>query len=212
MTLPVVCEGFETFLAGIEGPIDAVITSPPYSGLPGRSGSIEGISYIVLDAVKEKLSETGSVFFVVGASEGHAAAPHNIASVVGNLDGWALAGVYVWDRSDQLRRPVGRQTITNDYVVHVRSERGNPEPILEGSIIRTSERPFDYGFGVTMPPDLAALLVARGSSGGDLIVDPFAGLGEVGVQAVRQRRSFLGGDIDDACCRIANARIGAMEW
>jgi len=207
----VACLDAEAFLSGGSEEIDAIITSPPYAGLEGRGAHTDGLVYLLLDAAKERLAPDGNIFLVVGASEGHLTTPHAIASTIPHLDGWRLAGVYVWDRSARLRRPVGKQTITNDFVLHVCRSGHDAEPIVDGSIIRTATHPFDYGFGVTMPPDLAALLVSRGSKEGDLVVDPFAGLGEVGVQAVSQGRLFTGCDIDEACVRIANARILAVS-
>lgn len=58
------------------------------------------------------------------------------------------------------------------------------------------------------PEALARDHILSWSNKGDLILDPFCGSGTTGVEAKRLERNFLGIDISDEYCRIAEERMG----
>ena len=57
------------------------------------------------------------------------------------------------------------------------------------------------------PPDLAATLVQRYSTPGDLILDPFAGTGTMLVEAVHASRNGLGMDIEPGWVSLARTNL-----
>ncbi len=57
------------------------------------------------------------------------------------------------------------------------------------------------------PPDLAATLIDRYSSPGDLVVDPFAGTGTMLVEAIHAGRNAIGMDIEPGWVSIARANL-----
>lgn len=59
----------------------------------------------------------------------------------------------------------------------------------------------------TFPVGLPQLLIELLSYEGDLVLDPFAGSGTTGVACVKTGRTFIGIEIDDLYCKIANERI-----
>ena len=195
------------------GEIDAIITSPPYVGLPGRDETIPLIEEMLAAATSALNPSTGVITMIVGSTEADPLLPFHVAKHIeyATDNELALRTMYIWDRSTTLQRNVAGQMITHDYIIQAARSDAVIEPLSDSSIIRTSQPGFNYGMGVTTPPDLAALLVSKVSARGDLIIDPFAGLGEIGVQAIHQGRRFQGSDINDACVEIGNLRLNAMR-
>jgi len=187
--------------------IDAIITSPPFTGLPNRGNTL-GITAKIFDAASQALTPEGTITLIVGAAPGNLLLPYHVASDISLFPELYLHSLYTWDRAGTLERDIGSQVVTNDVILHI-ARRGNTTAtsIAPQSVIRTALPGFDYGFGVTTPHDIAAYLVAQVSEPGDLIVDPLAGLGEIGVQALRLDRRFSGCDLNYACVEIANARL-----
>ena len=67
------------------------------------------------------------------------------------------------------------------------------------------------GYPSEKPPEVSEVLVRQSSAPGELVVDPFAGSGSVGVASLRLGRRFLGGDICDEAVRIARARLDEVS-
>jgi len=61
------------------------------------------------------------------------------------------------------------------------------------------------------PIKLMSYLVTLGSRPGDVVLDPFAGSGTTCVAAKMDGRDYIGIDNDPEYCRIAKARIGAVQ-
>lgn len=190
--------------------IDHIVTSPPFVGLPGRADTY-GLVRTILQSAKDSLTPLGTVTLIVGSAPGHKLLPYEIAHMVDEMSDGVLSlyALYIWDRTGILNRRVDRQTVNHDVILLIRrtdNQTYGPD-LAEGSIIRTLQPGFNYGMGVTTPPDLAALLINRLTNPGDLVVDPLCGLGEIGVAALKQSRRFLGCDLNAACVEIANARM-----
>ena len=200
----------DSFLAELPpASVDAIVTSPPYAGLPGR-GDVDTLDLvdIVLYHAPRILNDGGELALIVGATEGRPTLPFDVAQRVAG-SAYGLRGFYVWDRTDAFhQRRVVDQVQTHDYVIHT-TVHGVIAPLWPSSVIRTTMPAFDYGRGKTTPPDLAALLVNATTRQGCLVVDPFAGLAEIGVQAVSSGRRFAGCDIDEHLVDLANARLEA---
>jgi site-specific DNA-methyltransferase (adenine-specific) len=57
------------------------------------------------------------------------------------------------------------------------------------------------------PPAVSEVLVRQSSKPGELVVDPFAGSGSVGVAAVRLGRRFWGADVSEEAIEVSRARL-----
>lgn len=66
----------------------------------------------------------------------------------------------------------------------------------------------DAHFAV-FPEELVQPCLLAGSREHDLVLDPFAGSGTVGVVALRHNRRFLGVELNPAYCQMAADRIVA---
>lgn len=68
-------------------------------------------------------------------------------------------------------------------------------------------QPFKGAHFATFPPDLVEPCVKIGSAPGDIVLDPFAGAGTVGVVCMGLGREHLGIELNPAYVAIAEARI-----
>ena len=68
-------------------------------------------------------------------------------------------------------------------------------------------KPFKGAHFAVMPESLVEPCVLAGSQQGDLVLDPFAGSGTVGVVALRHERNFVGIEINPVYAQLANDRI-----
>jgi len=68
-------------------------------------------------------------------------------------------------------------------------------------------RPFPGAHFAVMPPDLVLPCVQAGSAIGDLVLDPFSGAGTVGVVATRQKRSYVGIELNPEYAEMSRRRI-----
>jgi DNA modification methylase len=71
-------------------------------------------------------------------------------------------------------------------------------------------RPFKGAHFATFPVDLVEPCILAGSRVGDVVLDPFAGTGTVGVAALKHGRSFLGIDLNPEYIVMAEHRIGRI--
>jgi DNA modification methylase len=63
------------------------------------------------------------------------------------------------------------------------------------------------GYPAEKPVAVSEVLIAQSSEPGQLVIDPFAGSGSVGVAAMRAGRDFLGNDLCDEAVDIARKRL-----
>jgi DNA modification methylase len=89
--------------------------------------------------------------------------------------------------------------------------RGNGEPV-EGrrnrrSVWTVATKPFRGAHFAVMPEPLVEPCVLAGSAEGDLVLDPFAGSGTVGVVALRHGRNFVGVELNADYAKVAQDRI-----
>ncbi len=64
------------------------------------------------------------------------------------------------------------------------------------------------GYPAEKPVAVAEVLIRQSSSPGELVVDPFAGSGSIGVAAARLGRRFLGNDLCAEAVTVAARRLG----
>jgi len=63
------------------------------------------------------------------------------------------------------------------------------------------------GYPAEKPAEVSEIFVRQSSEAGELVVDPFAGSGSVGVAATRLDRHFLGSDVCAEAIEIASTRM-----
>jgi len=118
-------------------------------------------------------------------------------------------------------RPAGKHSATDPQAsgrritknVARRRAEGGPHDAPFGpkrnirSVWTIPTQPFPEAHFATFPVKLVEPCIKAGSRPGDLILDPFAGSGTVGVVALRLTRSFLGIELKSEYCEMARRRI-----
>jgi DNA modification methylase len=75
------------------------------------------------------------------------------------------------------------------------------------SVWTLSPKPFTGAHFAVMPEALVEPCILAGSKPDDLVLDPFAGSGTVGVVALRHGRNFVGTELNPEYAEIARQRI-----
>lgn len=100
----------------------------------------------------------------------------------------------------------------DEQLVSANAHRGTKIPITTGfrnrrSVWTITTQPFADAHFAVMPQQLVEPCILAGSKPGDLILDPFAGSGTVGVVALRHGRRFLGLELNPTYADMARRRI-----
>lgn len=128
-------------------------------------------------------------------------------------DGWFLRSTVIWSKPAAVEPPrLDRPAVSHEYVFLLsRSEhysaRNPGEHWWHSSVWTIQVNGFKTAHPATMPVELARRCIIAGSAPGDLVLDPFAGSGTVGVVAMRQGRRFLGLELSPDYCAMARRRI-----
>jgi len=86
---------------------------------------------------------------------------------------------------------------------------GHPEGRNRRSVWSITTKPFKGAHFAVMPEALAEPCILAGSEPGDLVLDPFTGSGTVAVVALRNKRRFIGTELNPEYVQIATDRIDA---
>lgn len=102
---------------------------------------------------------------------------------------------------------LGRKKKYSDFGLKERVENGrttNPRTNIEASGTRNNHP-------TCKPIKLMSYLITLGSREDDIVLDPFIGSGTTAIAAKMLRRHYIGYEIDPEYCRIAEARLSAIE-
>lgn len=131
----------------------------------------------------------------------------------------AKAESYYYDGAAIAERSVSDHPSGNGYAREPRltyrdenGPRGNVEqwqmsPTRNRRTVWTITTPFAEAHFATFPQALVEPCILAGTKPGDLVLDPFAGSGTVGVVALRHGRCFVGLELSPAYCEMARRRI-----
>ena len=79
------------------------------------------------------------------------------------------------------------------------------------NIIRINREQHIDGHAATMPEKLADILIRSFSNKGDIVLDPFMGVGTTGKVAIANGRRYIGSEISSEYCDIANKRLERVQ-
>ena len=100
----------------------------------------------------------------------------------------------------------------DEKLIAANAHRGDKIPTSNGSRNRRSvwtiaTQPFTEAHFAVMPEALVEPCILAGSAPGDLVLDPFAGSGTVGVVALRHGRRFIGIELNPEYVTMARRRV-----
>ncbi len=220
--------------------IDAVITSPPYNmRLRIRNGQytvrentehfskkysqyddampIQEYYNFHVNILKQLLEKTKIIFWNIQIVTGSKEA---IFKIIGEL-GEYIKDIIVWDKG--YGQPAMHANVLNscyELIIIFESnkskgrtisncffERGTLNNIWR--IPRSSKK--IIGHGAVFPEDLVATILNNFTKKGDVIYDPFMGTGTVARVCKDLGRHYIGSEISEEYCRIAEDRLGQQN-
>lgn len=145
--------------------------------------------------------------------------PWRVALLLQSL-GWYLRTEIIWHKPNAMPESVGDRPWRNHEYLFLFSNSANYyfdrdalNPLGSGDSRRSvwsipvgTERD-GKGHAAVFPMALVQPCVSSSSRAGDVVLDPFAGSGTVGVVAVASRRRFVGFDLKHEYVDYANTRI-----
>ena len=197
------------------GPVDHVITDPPYSERTHRSavcGATDGRTGVSFAALADPAALSASLVAMAQRWAVAFCAVEDIgAYAVGAADAWVRAGV--WDKinpTPQLTGDRPGQAVEAVAIMHrsgkKRWNRGGGAAIWRFRPPRGADRP---PHETPKPVDLMLALVSDFTDPGDIILDPFCGSGTTGVACLRLGRRFIGIERDPRHAATSRERLAA---
>lgn len=131
--------------------------------------------------------------------------------------GECIKDIIIWDKGHG--QPAMHEMVLNSCyeMILILEDNGKIGRVIENAqfkrgemnnIIRTGKPQKIVGtHGASFPESLVSKLIKAFSKEGDLIYDPFMGTGTTAVVAKRFNRNWIGSEITEEYCKIANTRI-----
>lgn len=128
-----------------------------------------------------------------------------------------IKDIIIWDKGHG--QPAMHEMVLNSCyeMILILEDNGKIGRVIENAqfkrgemnnIIRTGKPQKIVGtHGASFPESLVSKLIKAFSKEGDLIYDPFMGTGTTAVVAKRFNRNWIGSEITEEYCKIANTRI-----
>lgn len=189
--------------------VSVVITSPPYwkqrdYGFPeqiGQENSPEeyiGRLRVIFSKLKQKIKDDGIFFLNIGDKYLDKYGKSHLLQIPYRLayhmirDGWFLEDIIIWYKPNHMPSPVrDRFTQTYEPVLVFSKSKNNIYKKGLGNVIKIPLEQTPWEHTAVFPEKLVIELLNRVElRDGDLILDPFAGTGTVGV-AVKKLRNQL---------------------
>lgn len=205
--------------------IDLVITSPPYYNVSHKYQRGKGYHYTsdvgepmytildMLEALKPKLKEGGTVCLNLGFSYGETGAmrPFDIVNRAREKLGYFVNDIIIWHKNNPI--PM-KNRLTNAFeYIFVLGVTPNTKYYTEKythNVWSFSVEKCDLNVA-NFPLQLPLLCLEHFSKDGDTILDPFMGSGTTGVACKVLNRNFIGIDLNEDYISFAKDRILSHE-
>lgn len=204
--------------------IDLIVTDPPYKVTSrGNTGNTGGM-------LKKKIFSAGKVFtynniecteyapefFRVLKDGGHCYVMTNHVNLIKMLNTFTNCGFHfikclIWDKRNKI---MGHYYMSQfEYIMFFRKGKGvkinncGTSDILSFPNKKTKDENGKNLHDTEKNIDLMEVLINNSSKEGEIVLDPFMGIGSTGIAAVRNNRKFIGIEIDSKYYDIAMQRI-----
>ena len=204
--------------------VDMIFTDPPYRvtsrGNAGNSGGM----------LQKKINKAGQVFehnnieievylpkfYKVLKETGHCYIMTNHVNLQEILNTATECGFHfikslIWDKGNKI---MGQCYMSQfEYILffrkgkHKKINNCGTSDILSIPNKKTKDENGKNLHDVEKPVNLMKVLVENSSNKGDLVLDPFMGIGATGIACVKSDRNFIGIEIDENYFNIAKERI-----
>jgi DNA modification methylase len=199
--------------------IDCVITSPPYFNSSHKyqrgngfhySNDVGEPMYVIMDffqLVKNKVKENGTICFNLGFSYGETGVmrPFDIINRVRNKYGYFINDIIIWHKNNPI--PMQKR-LTNaiEYIFIL-----NKVPKCNYYTEKYSHNVWKFpvsskrtNHNAVFPLELPIRCLKHFTKENDIVLDPFMGSGTTAEACVNLNRNFIGFEINQEYCDIAN--------
>lgn len=212
-------------LKGIpDGTIDLIATDPPYKTTArGNHGNAGGM-------FKKDLNKKGMVFnhnsitpdqyasefYRVLKEDSHCYVMTNHVNLISMLNEFTNAGFHfikslIWNKKNKI---MGQYYMSQfEYILFFRKSKAKQinncgtSDILEVANKKQKDTGGNNLHDTEKPVELMRILVENSSREGELVLDPFMGIGATGVACKQLNRNFIGVELDPQYFEIAKHRI-----
>ena len=204
--------------------VDLIVTDPPYPttsrGSAGNSGGM----------LQKKINRQGQVFkhnnveirkyaqefYRILKEQTHCYVMTNHKNLFEMLDEFQKAGFIftkslIWNKGNKI---MGMYYMSQfEYILFFRKGKGKKinycgtADILEVPNKKTKGKDGKNIHDTEKPIDLMKILIENSSNEGDLVLDPFVGVGSTAIASKLLNRNFIGMELDEEYYRIAESRI-----
>ena len=195
--------------------VDLVLTDPPY-GTGGRSGSVhlnQDDSFgnrMSLDSYNWFMRHIAGLLYAKTKDNSHCYFFCDWRSFLNSKVafesvGWEARSLIIWDKENGMGE-FWRSSF--EMILFLTKEK--PKKLSGGgyfNVIRLKPVKGKKRHSAEKPIELIKILIEASSKESDTILDPFLGSGTTAVAAKQLGRNFIGIEISEKYCRIANERL-----
>ena len=204
--------------------ISLIVTDPPYKiTARGSSGTMGG--YIVNDLSKKgnifehndiQISDYAPEFYRLLKDGSHCYVMTNNLNLIEMLNTFTECGFHfikslIWDKGNKIS---GQYYMSQfEYILFFRKGKGIPiNNCGTSDVLEIPNKKHKGADGKNLhdtekPVELMRILVENSSKEGDVVIDPFMGIGSTGIACKQSDRRFIGIELDTNYFEIAKDRI-----
>ena len=188
---------------------DYIITSPPdFDEIGADTKNIQ--PYI--DFLKERFSlfnpknDVVTIFVSDRKAEGTVIQKHNIICSIMSDNGWVLKSQKIWvkkeDTIDMFR---------HGYTFILTFGRNNSKHPLLPDIFSEKFVPATPEYTYNFSPNIVKQFIEKYTNKNQIVFDPFMGSGTTAIVCVEHNRKYVGSEIIEVTCKIAENRISKIN-
>ena len=209
--------------------IDLIVTDPPYPTTSrGNAGNSGGM-------LQKDINKKGKVFtynninckeyapeFYRLLKDGsHCYVMTNHINLIDMLNTFTDVGFHfikslIWNKGNKI---MGQYYMSQyEYILFFRKGRGKKinncgtSDILSISNKKTKDKDGKNIHDTEKPVELMEVLVNNSSQENELVIDPFMGVGSTGLACIKNKRNFIGIEIDENYFNIAKSRLEEFDY
>ena len=214
--------------------IDAIITDPPFLHVKGgmkskriNTGSYKADSFVntsmrdfdepqiynLLDKVKSLFNGSFNGYFFCSKLQ-------IVSYLKWTQENKLKYDVLIWDRQKNSLISTKFYASNIDYVIRIYGKGRALNKIVnskgKGDIeyykkIQSYKHPKEYGHETEKPIELITKYIMVSTNENDVVLDPFMGSGTTAVACIKTNRKYIGFELSEEYCKIANERISKVE-
>ena len=188
---------------------DYIITSPPdFDEIGADTKNIQ--PYI--DFLKERFSlfnpknDVVTIFVSDRKAEGTVIQKHNIICSIMSDNGWVLKSQKIWvkkeDTIDMFR---------HGYTFILTFGRNNSKHPLLPDVFSEKFVPATPEYTYNFSPNIVKQFIEKYTNKNEIVFDPFMGSGTTAIVCVEHNRKYVGSEIIEVTCKIAENRISKIN-